>query len=198
MEKILKFKFKFWEFNTNIFKDDILKANFISNLFFSMGYPAVHLELMSHINEKMIAMNSILMCISGIIFSYLWNEYSDKLYSHYKKLLVLETGMYITLTILFLTNNISPLLYYLIDTFIFALLSKNVICGINKMKSNRYKNEKREKHDNNSVIVGNSSSLIGFFINIVMTLNIETAFLLMGVGVVVDNIFYYKICKEEE
>ncbi len=179
-----------------IIKDKLIVGNFISNLFYSLGYPTVHYILISNINEKMISLNSILLCISGIILPIVWNKYSDKLYEKYGYLLSIEAILYTLLTILIIIGFIDNKAYYFIDTILFALVTKNIICGNNRLTSMRYKNKDREIFDNSIVSVSNMSSLIGFGISFVFTIPVNIAFIFMGLGIVADNIFYYRAYKE--
>lgn len=144
----------------------------------------------------MIALNSIIICVSGVIFPILWNKYR-RLYNTYSLLLLLEVIGYITIGILIYTGIIGNLAYYLLETFLFATISKNIICGGNRLRSMRYNSEKlREAYDNNSTIVANGSSLIGFGASFLITIPVNVSFILITLGVCIDNIFYYRVYKQ--
>lgn len=184
---------------TNIkifFKDYLLVANFISNLFYSIAYPTVHLTLMKHINERTISFNAIVVCLAGIIVPVIWNKKSDELYRKYGYLLTIEGVSYSLLTIAFIIGTIDSTLYYLIDTLLFAIIAKNTMCGGNRLRASKYKGKDREKFDNNSNIFSNVSSLIGFTASLLITIPTNVAFIILGIGVVSDNIFYYKAYME--
>lgn len=177
----------------NILKDKLLIANFLSNLFYSVAYPCVHYKLISEIGQKMISLNSILICIAGTLIPVLWNKKSEKLYKTYGFLCNLETVLYIIICIMFLVSFISPKAYYILDTIFFCLVSKNIICGGNKLKAKKYDTEsKREQYDNNIQLVTNISSLIGFSISLITNINTNIAFILITIGICFDNFFYYK------
>lgn len=135
------------------------------------------------------------MCLAGIVFPILWNKKSDFMYSKYEYLLTIEGISYILLTILFICGLIDSKFYYLLDTLLFAIIAKNIICGGNRLRASRYKNKDREEYDNNSALVSNSSSLIGFTISFLFVIPTNIAFILIAFGIIIDNIFYYKAYK---
>lgn len=179
-----------------MFKDKLLLANFISNLFYSIAYPTVHFVLIKDINEKIISLNAIVVCIAGIIAPIVWNKKSNELYNKYGYLLSIEGISYILLTIAFIIGTIDSRLYYLIDTILFSIITKNIICGNNKLRAIRYNGEEREKFDNDSNILSNTSSLIGFTISLLLPIPKYLAFIMLGIGIISDNVFYYRAYKE--
>ena len=180
----------------NIFKDKLLLANFISNLFYSTAYPTVHFVLIKNIDERIISLNSIIVCIAGIITPMIWNKKSDEMYSKYGYLLTMEGISYILLTLAFILGAVDSKLYYLIDTILFSIITKNIICGGNKLRAIRYNGEEREKFDNDCNILSNASSLIGFTVSLLLPLPKYIAFIMLGLGIISDNIFYYRAYKE--
>lgn len=199
MKKIMKYKLYITLKGVNpikrIFSDDLLIANFLGNLFFSISYPTIHFVLIKDVGEKIISLNAIVMCLVGIVFPILWNKKSDFMYRKYGYLLTIEGISYILLTILFICGLIDSKFYYLLDTLLFAIIAKNIICGGNRLRASRYKNEDREEYDNNSALVSNSSSLIGFTISFLFVIPTNIAFILIAFGIIIDNIFYYKAYK---
>lgn len=179
-----------------MFKDKLLLANFISNLFYSIAYPTVHFVLIKDIDERIISLNAIIVCIAGIIVPIIWNKQSDKLYNKYGYLLTLEGISYILLTVAFIFGTVNSKLYYLIDTLLFSIITKNIICGSNKLRAIRYNGEEREQFDNDCNILSNASSLIGFTVSLLLPLPRYIAFILLGIGIISDNIFYYQAYKE--
>lgn len=179
-----------------MFKDELILANFISNLFYSIAYPAVHFTLIKDVGEKMIALNSIVICLDGVVFPMLWNK-CPKLYKSYGYLLSAEGLTYTLIGVLVCLGLISNTLYYVLDTILFSLISKNIICGGNKLRAIRYNNETaREHYDNGSALVANFSSLLGFGVSYVVTLPNSVAFILITIGICIDNVFYYKAYKD--
>ncbi|ALR90229.1 hypothetical protein [Clostridium butyricum] len=180
-----------------IIKDKLILASFLSNLFYAACYPAVHSFLMQSVGQRMISLNSICTCAGGIIMSFFWNKYSDKLYKKYGLMLTIEAVIYILLLIMLISYRMNLLAYYILDTLCFSLLTKNIICGGNKLRAKRYDSEiKRTEYDNNSQIAGNISSMIGFFLSAVFEFNMSQAFVLSTIGICIDNIFYYSAWKE--
>lgn len=179
----------------SVLKDELLTANFLSNLFYSIAYPVVHFTLIKDVGEKLIAFNSIILCIAGVCLPIVWNRYTQ-LYRSFGTLLVIEILAYSIICILICTNAIGNVAYYLLDTIIFSLISKNIICGGNKLRALRYNSATlREQYDNNSTVVANGSSLLGFGVSFMLTIPVNIAFIFITIGICVDNLFYYKAYK---
>ena len=86
-------------------------------------------------------------------------------------------------------NNIFA--YYLVDTLIFAVITRNIICGGVKLKSIRYKTEKdREHFDNNSNSAHAIATIIGSIIAMVLDLDFVVMLWIATCGAMIDNIFY--------
>ena len=81
---------------------------------------------------------------------------------------------------------------HILDTICFTLITKNIICGGNRLRAIKYNNEeKRIKYDNDVQMAANISSLIGFLSCAIFEFNLWQAFLLSTIGICIDNIFYY-------
>ena len=179
-----------------ILKDELLIANLITNFFFSFAYPIVHLFLINHITEKDISMNSIICCISGIFIPIIWNKY-EKMYNSYGFFLISEIICYIILCSSILLSFITPKAYYIIDTLLYAFLTRNLCCGNIKLKVKRYcKENDRAEYDNNSVIVANFSSLLGFILSYFISIPIKLGFIFITIGIIFDNFIYYYVYKK--
>lgn len=145
----------------------------------------------------MVSLNAIILCIAGVLFPVVWNKYSNELYKKYGYLLSMEVIMYTLIVILILIGVIDNRAYYIIDTLLFAIITKNIICGTNRLTALRYNSkDKREKYDNNLNIVANLSSLIGFSISFLVAIPVNIAFILITIGICFDNIFYYQAYRE--
>ncbi len=139
----------------------------------------------------------MVICVSGILFPLIWNKYSVKLYTKYGHLLGIEAITYTLIAILVLAGSITNKTYYILDTFLFALITKNIMCGANKLRASRYNSDnKRERYDNNSDLISNLSSLMGFGISFIVTIPTNVAFILITIGICFDNIFYFKAYKQ--
>lgn len=145
----------------------------------------------------MISINSLCTCMGGIILPFVWNKYSDRLYKKYWLMLLTEASIYIFILIMLLTENMNLITYYILDTICFTLVTKNIICGGNKLRAKRYNSEDaRTKYDNNSQMAANISSMIGFGISAIFEFSMSQAFILSTIGICIDNIFYYSAWKE--
>jgi hypothetical protein len=86
--------------------DAILIVNFITNIFYTATYPYIYKVLYTNISEKMIALTTIIACLSIIIFSTIWNKYGDKLYKFFPLFCIGEFVASVCLT-LYLLNTYS-------------------------------------------------------------------------------------------
>ncbi len=163
-----------------------------------MASPTVQYELVSNVGSKMISLNSICICLSGILCPLIWNKKSDKLYKQYGLFCNMETILYVIICVLFLFQNISPIIYYILDTIFYCLVTKNIICGNNKLRMLRYFGIEREEYDNNFQLVSNASSLIGFSISLLLDFSIAWGFILITIGISIDNFFYYSVWKQNK
>lgn len=173
-----------------MWKDKIVQATFWSNLFYSASFPFIHIWLMREVTEKMLSFNSMFICVAIIVFNTLWNKYSNKLYKFFPLLCILETVTYIILLTIVILGFVSPSIYYIIDTMTIALITRNVICGGNKLRSLAYQKDKREKFDNTIMIANAVATLVGGFVALMFDMPIWIAMIVLEVSLVVDNIFY--------
>ena len=170
--------------------DGMLLATFLTTIFYSSTYPYIHKEVMMVASNTLIAFNQIINCISVIICGWLWNKVSEKLFEYYPVYCVLETVLGIlTTTFAIITHNIVT--YYLLDTFVFAIVTRNICCGGIKLRAIRYQTEeKREHFDNNNNSVSSLATIIGSVIAIFLKLNFATMLCLATFGNMIDNVFY--------
>lgn len=179
-----------------LISDKLVFSSFVTNCIYSFAYPTVHYELIRNVGQKAVSLNMIAMCISGIIFPILWNKYSNKLYKKYNVFCNLETILYVTLCVSFLLGFVTPYAYYFLDTFAFCFISKSILCGNNKLKVLTYDSDKRMEFDNNIQLVSNASSLIGYFLSLLITVPLGVSFILFTIGVILDNLFYVSVWKK--
>lgn len=183
-------------FIKKLISDKLVFSSFITNCIYSFAYPTVHYELIRNVGQKAVSLNMIVICISGVIFPILWNKYSNKLYKKYNVFCNLETILYLILCVSFLLGLITPYAYYFLDTFAFCFVSKNIICGTNKLKVLTYDSEERVEFDNNIQLVSNASSLIGYFLSLLMTVPLGVSLIFFTIGVILDNSFYASVWKK--
>ena len=171
----------------------MLLANFISTLFYAVSYPYIYAETIKVVPYSYIGFEQILTCLSTILFCKLWNTYGDKLFKHYRLILLVEI---IADIILFgnvlIKNNLS--VYFLLNIIIYSLITRNVICGGTKMRAKVHPDEKsRERYDNNNQIVSSIATLMGAGYAIIYSLDIKYLFVCALIGNIIDNIFYLYI-----
>ena len=152
---------------------------------------------MQNVSDTIIALNQIINCLSVVILGSLWNKKSDELFKYYPVLCISETILSVCSTIwTTLTHNI--LAYYIIDTLIFAIVTRNICCGGVKLRAIRYKTETdREHFDNNNNSMSAIATIIGSVIALVLHLNFATMLTIATIGNAVDNIFYIFIYRNE-
>lgn len=177
--------------------DCMLVATFLTTLFYSSTYPYIHRQVMVSATDNYVALNQIINCLSIVIFGALWNKYSDKLFKHYQMFCVSEcvlgicTSIYATVT-----GNI--LAYYLLDTFVFAIVTRNICCGGVKLRAIRYNSEElREHFDNNNNSMSAIATIIGSCIAMVLKLDFVTMLWIATIGNMIDNIFYICIYRKQ-
>ena len=71
-----------------------------------------------------------------VIFGWLWNKKSEKLFNFYPVFCVLETTLGIMTTAYAITTH-NIMAYYLLDTFVFAIVTRNICCGGVKLREIR-------------------------------------------------------------
>lgn len=178
-------------------KDLMLLATFLSTLFYSASYPLIYKEITMTVTTSMISLNQIFNCISIVLFSSLWNKRGDNLFKFYPLLLLLECLCCISVTIYtILTGNIIG--YYILDTLMICCITRNIICGGNKLRAKRYNSEKeRETFDNNNNSASAIATIIGSLIAIILKLDINSMLIIATIGNSIDNILY-ALCFREE
>lgn len=178
----------------------MLLATFLTTLFYSSTYPYIHKQVMTVASDNFIALNQIINCLSIVLFGAVWNKLSDKLFKYYPAFCILESLLGI-MTSIYATVSNDILGYYLIDTFVFAIITRNICCGGVKLRAIRYKTEKlRECFDNNNNSMSAVATIIGSCIAMVLELDFVVMLWIATFGNMIDNIFYiciyYKTQKE--
>ena len=177
--------------------DSMLLATFFSTCFYSATYPYIYKVIMSAVTENAIAVNQIVNCTSTILVSWIWNRFSEKLFHYYAILCVLEclAGLCTSLYVTFQPENI--LVYYILDTALFCLITRNIICGGVRLRAIRYKNEKEREHfDNSNNAVAAFATIIGSLLAMNLDLNFVVMVWIATIGNMVDNFFYIQIFRE--
>lgn len=177
--------------------DPLVLGGALSNLFYSLAYPIVHTITMQGLSSNWVSLASLANCFLASIITKLWLNNSKKLYPFYGIMLGVEVIFYGMLTVLFLIGIASPAIYYMGDAVLNAIITRNIICGGTRLKALRYNGEEREKYDNKNNYYSYVTSIIGFAISSVITFSTPIGFILMFIGIITDNIFYYYVFKKE-
>lgn len=178
--------------------DAMLTATFFADCFYSATYPYIYQQIMSGITGNAVAVNQIVNCLSVIFFSWLWNRASEKLFPYYPVFCILECVCGIG-TSLFITFFQNTLYYYVLDTLLFCLITRNIICGGVRLRAKRYPTERqREQFDNNNNAVSAAATIIGSAAAVFLHLDFIHMIWLAAFGNMIDNIFYICIFFHSE
>lgn len=178
--------------------DKMLLATFLSTVFYSMAYPTIHKEIVQHISDYMIALEQIVSCLGIILASGLWNKHSDALFKKFPLFCVLETVAGVITTVYALISD-NIVVYYILDTFVFAVITRNIICGGNRLRSERYRQEsEREQFDNNNLSASAIATIIGSLVAMVLDLDFGIMLCIATFGNALDNILYIQIYSEQQ
>lgn len=173
--------------------DGMLVATFLTTIFYSSTYPYIHKEIMANVSDSIIALNQIINCLSIVIFGSLWNKKSDKIFKHYPIFCILETVLSILLTV-WATTTQNIIAYYIIDTLIFAIVTRNICCGGVKLRAIRYNTEiEREHFDNNNNSASAIATILGSIIAMMLDLDFSIMLWISTIGGAIDNMFYFVI-----
>lgn len=177
----------------------MLLSNGISTLFYSMSYPYIYVQLVQAVPHLYIGLEQILACLGTIIFCRLWNNHSDRLFSHFRLILWLEIifDMYLFVDVI-IRNDLK--FYFLLNILIFSIITRNLCCARTKMRAKIHPTEDlREKYDNNVNVVCSVATLSGTAIAIVIIMPLWLLFIIACIGNVIDNFFdlyiYRKLIK---
>lgn len=175
--------------------DGMLIATFLTTIFYSTTYPSIHKEIMGNVSDSIIAINQIVNCLSIVILGSLWNKKSEKIFKYYPAFCILETILSILSTFFaVVTQNIMS--YYIVDTLIFSIVTRNICCGGVKLKAIRYNSEKeREQFDNNNNSSSAIATIIGSIIAMILDLDFTVMLWLATLGNAIDNMFYLLIFR---
>lgn len=179
--------------NAKITLDGMLIATFLTTIFYSATFPYIYKEIMQVASGAVIAANQIIDCVSVVFLGWLWNKKSDALFRFYPVYCVLETVCGVCSTAYALiTNNIVA--YYVIDTVLFAVITRNSICGGVKLKAIQYATEETREHfDNNNNSAAAVATIIGSLIAMVIKPDFPVMLCAATFGNALDNAFYIGI-----
>lgn len=176
--------------------DGMILATLICTIFYATSYPFIHKQIMYYASDNLIALTQIINCVSIVLFGFIWNK-TDKLFNFYPALCIVEGILSVGSTIFaIITHNVVA--YYIIDTLIFSIITRNICCGGIKLRTIRYNTEEqREHYDNNNNSANAIGTIIGSTLAMILDLNFELMLIIATIGNTVDNIFYIIIyCNE--
>ena len=178
--------------------DGMLLATFLTTIFYSATYPYIHKEVMENVSDSIIALSQIINCLSVVALGSLWNKKSDEMFKRYPMFCICETVLSVCSTI-WATTTHNIIAYYIIDTLIFAIITRNVICGGTKLRAIRYNSESAREHfDNNNNSASAIATIIGSIIAMLLDLDFSIMLWLAVIGNAVDNVFYIFIYKNTQ
>lgn len=174
--------------------DTMLLCTFICGTLYSSTYPYIYKLVISAVSDKLLAANQIIECLSVVIFGEVWNR-NKNLFQYYPTFCVIETIASIGLAVYTLVSH-NIVGYYILNTLIYAIFTRNIICGGIKLKAIRYSSEEqRERFDNNNNSVSSIATILGSLIAIFLNLSFEAMIIIAILANTVDNIFYIFIYK---
>lgn len=178
--------------------DGMLLATFLTTIFYSSTYPYIHKLIMESVSDNIVALNQIINCLSVVVLGNVWNKKSDRLFKYYPAFCVVETILGIFSTI-WATTTGNIMAYYIIDTLIFAIVTRNICCGGVKLRAIRYNTEEdREHFDNNNNSASAIATIIGSVIALLLNLDFAAMLWLATLGNMIDNVFYIYIYKNTQ
>lgn len=176
--------------------DGMILATLICTTFYSTSYPFIHKQIMYYASDNLIALNQIINCVSIVLFGFIWNK-TKRLFNFYPALCIIEGMLSIGSTIFAITTH-NIIAYYIIDTLIFSIVTRNICCGGIKLRAMRYNTEEqRERYDNNNNSANAIGTIVGSCLAMILDLNFEVMLIIATIGNTVDNIFYICIYYNE-
>lgn len=177
--------------------DLMLLSTFLCTIFYTSTYPIIYKTIMSTIHKNFISINQIVACGSIILFNQVWNKHSYKLFKYFPVLCTLEMLCTVIVAIYISINKSSITSFYILDTLISVIVTRNIICGGSRLKALKYSTpSKREKFDNNN---NNSyaslATIIGASISIALKMDFITMLWTAAFGNCIDNVLYMIIYK---
>lgn len=176
--------------------DGMILATLICTTFYSTSYPFIHKQIMYYASDDLIALSQIINCVSIVLFGFVWNK-TKRLFNFYPALCIIEGILSIGSTIFAITTH-NIVAYYIIDTLIFSIVTRNICCGGIKLRAMRYNTEEqRERYDNNNNSANAIGTIVGSCLAMILDLNFEAMLIVATIGNTVDNIFYICIYFKE-
>ena len=177
----------------NKFKmDPMLLATLVTSTFYSTTFPYINKMIISNVSESVIAIQNIVYCIAVIVFGSVWNK-APKMFKYYPMFCIAETvGNVLLCVITLLTHNMT--LYYVIDTVIICIVTRNLCCGGIRLRAMVYNDEdSRNNYDNNNNTMNSIGVIVGSSLAIGLRLSFDVMLIIATIGNCFDNIMYIYI-----
>lgn len=174
--RIIKFMMKDW----------LIRGAFLEVLFLSVSSPTMKILIMRAITPQLIATRFMIGNISVILFTVLYDKFSEKIYRLYPIMSMLRIIVYTTAVTLILMDKLTIPAYYVIDIIIATMVSKSIHCCYARMKRLAYAGEDRERFDNYKPIATAVAGMIGntfAFIGVSTTV----AWICFAISMIIDN-----------
>ena len=174
----------------------MLLAGFLSMLFYSASYPYVYAETIKIVPASYISIENILQCLSTILFCWIWNKFSDRLFKYYGWITLAEiTADIVLFDDVLIRHDLK--FYFLLNVLIYSIITRNMACGGTKMRAKVHPDEKlREQYDNNINIVCSIATVLGASVALFYQIPLKVLFILAFTGNIMDNVIYLIIFKE--
>lgn len=168
----------------------VLTATLISTILYSASYPYIYAEMMSIVPKFYVSIENIIGCVGTIVFCWIWNKYSDRLFRYYLHITILEILADAFLFIDVLVRQ-DYKFYFLLNVIIYAIITRNMCCGGTKIRAKINPTESlRERFDNTTNILDSIGTILGAALFMILNFSIKTLFILAFLGNIMDNIFY--------
>ena len=171
--------------------DGLLLTYLLCNTLYSATYPYIYKNIMNCISDDLLSIKTIIISVFSVLIPILWNsKLNKKLFNLFIIFCSIEPIVYILLFIyIMIDDNLA--VYFIIDCFIASSVTKNISCGLTKIKSIRYNtSNKRERYDNNYNIIYSISSLLGVILFTIFKFNFTTMLIISIIANILDNITY--------
>lgn len=179
--------------------DKLLLSGLLSSLFYSMSSPTIHMITVQAITDsRFVSLKNLISCVLIVITANLCIKKEQYLYQHYQKILIAESILYGMLVMAMFFCELNVLAFYIIDTILYATITRCVICTSATLKAKRYDKNTRSVYDNTVDIYCNVACAIGYTIASIIEISLNTSLILMFLGISVDNILYMSAYKETQ
>lgn len=167
-------------------KDWLIRGAFLEVLFLSVASPTMKIFVMRAITPQMIALRFMIGNISVILFTILYDKYSDRIYRIYPLMALVRIIVYPTCVWMIISDILTIPAYYIIDMLIATMVSKSIHCCYARMKRLSYSGEDRERFDNLKTM---SAAIAGMVGNTFAFIGVSTtvAWICFAISMIIDN-----------